>query len=295
MVDLRGKARSSAVKPHPDFKDPKYKVGHGKVKPQNETKVDFKHKRIVLAKQTGISDQITDPYLELFARCRHYAGKRRIEAFRELAGIRSEISCGMKSNYLSVVCMGISDEEKDVRKFAFTFFQEISDSSPSASASESLGLSLRAALSHMQSEIRSDALRLANSIKLGFLPEASAIEISRSLLERRLTPDTTALLLQIVRQVLLVRPTSSAQWTFASLQNFTLDDARLPLLASLVQKLSVPEDLKNPLRVLGVVVPEPEPDQVYARKRKADSLPPQKVFAVGGRGFAVAGFMDDDE
>ena len=284
MVDLKGKSR--AVKAHPDFKDQKYKVGHGKVKAVNEMKTDFKQKRIVLAKQSGITGEISDPHLDLFARCRHYAPKRRLEAFRDLHGCRSEIPAGLRANFVSVVCQGILDEEKDVRKFAGNFFHEISDSS----SSEALSLSLRAALSHVQTEIRSDALKLAAAVNLGFLSEMSAVEISRSLLERRLTPEISCLLLKLVREVFTVRDSSARQWRISALEDFSPENPKIAFLSSLVLKVALPDDLKAALSALGVVFP---PSPVERPKKEVAERPVGRTFAVGGRAFA--GLISDHD
>ena len=288
MVDLKGKAR--AVKSHPDFKDPKYKVGRGNLKPQNEMKTDFKQKRITLARQSGISENISDPLLELFARCRHYAGKRRAEAFRELQTRRSEIPAGMHANFVSTVCQGLMDDEKDVRKLACTFFNEISDS-----ASEALGLSLRAALCHVNVEIRTDALKLATSMNLNFLSDTSGMEIAKTLTERRITNEVAAVVLKLINEVFLVRDFSAQQWRIAALKDIDhRENVKTPFLNALVRKISgyISDDLKAKLVAAEVTFPEV---MDAAKKRKIVAEPDRllgRTFAVGGRAFAA--LMEDE-
>ncbi|CAE7945095.1 TEX10, partial [Symbiodinium sp. KB8] len=179
-----------------DFTKVKNKVGKSKKAPLNETKTDFKVKKVQLPSQSALDEkgeEVTHRRLglaELLAHLQHHSPKVRRDALRGLLELCKEHDSVLQvhlSRVLDSLAMVATDGSMDVRA-SFRSFQACKDTGYTiecslsrrknphfttetaaqaymledaiAAFSTNLALQVRSALSHVSAEVREDGLKL---------------------------------------------------------------------------------------------------------------------------------------
>lgn len=159
--------------PPKDFVKQKKKVGKTKQAAKNDTRTDFKVKRVQMPAQSAIlaekGGEVTHRrlgLLELLAHTAHHSPKARRDAFRGLLELCHAHEGVLRSNLARIVeasSLAPVDQNSEVRK-AFRQFMdwllEELHSDAVAAFAPALALHVRSALSHVSAEVRDDGLLL---------------------------------------------------------------------------------------------------------------------------------------
>lgn len=155
-----------------DFTKVKNKVGKSKKAPLNETKTDFKVKKVQLPSQSALDEkgeEVTHRRLglaELLAHLQHHSPKVRRDALRGLLELCKEHDSVLQvhlSRVLDSLAMVATDGSMDVRASFRSFQAYMLEALPQdaiAAFSTNLALQVRSALSHVSAEVREDGLKL---------------------------------------------------------------------------------------------------------------------------------------
>lgn len=177
-----------------DFQKDKNRVGKKKKGPANETKTDFKVKRVQMPAQSAVmhekGEEVTRRNLtlqEVLAHSRHHSPKVRREAFQGLMEICSAhrgVLQGHLARILDSTTEASVDSNADVRE-AFRDFQSwaigVLPEGSLAAFAPTLALHVRSALSHVNAEVREHGLLLLDlyASKLGAAQVLSSVESAR--------------------------------------------------------------------------------------------------------------------
>jgi len=165
-------SKASKGKATKDFSKVKNKVGKTKKAALNETKTDFKVKKVQLPSQNALDEkgeEVTHRRLglpELLAHLQHHSPKVRRDALRGLLELCKEHDSVLQvhlSRILDSLAMVATDGSMDVRASFRSFQAYMLEALPQdaiAAFSTNLALQVRSALSHVSAEVREDGLKL---------------------------------------------------------------------------------------------------------------------------------------
>lgn len=155
-----------------DFQKVKKKVGKAKQPAQNDTKTDYKVKRVQMPTQSMLvekGEEVTHRklgLLELLAHAQHHSAKHRRDAFhglRELCDTHEGVLRGNLSRIFEATSTAAMDVNADVRLAFRTFQAWLLEALPQGAViafAPSLALHVRSALSHVSAPVRNDGLLL---------------------------------------------------------------------------------------------------------------------------------------
>ena len=219
-----------------DFEKPKYKVGK-KVEKPNESKLNFKAKRVNLAPQSILIAEPSTPdaiVTECLTRCRHYSARKRLDAFHDLRKMPTWPS-SLLFSIISTSFGALTDDDADVRKISRLFIlQLLSKTEPTLISpfSDVITLNLRSGLSHVDPPVRKDAVDLLRSIIATLEPEylvqllrrRSASELVQLLCEQKLRLDILDVITALCQHLILPRASHADQWRISALLQPQEDD-----------------------------------------------------------------------
>jgi hypothetical protein len=289
----------------PDFEKVKYRVGK-KVEKPNESKLNFKAKRVQLASQSILESAPSTPeevVTECLTRCRHYSARKRLEAFQDMRRMET-LPPSLYFSIISTAFGTLIDEDADVRKIARIFtLQFISRSDPNSLSSfaDVVSISLRSGLSHVDPGIRKDVIDVLRSLSTSIsteylnalLRKKSAADIVHLLCEQKIKLEIVDVIQSLCMHLILPRAIHPEQWRMAALIRGDEDETRsvvdvvisdLLRLRGLFEK--PPRAVDELLRVLGA-----EPAAVTAESRV--SVKSKTVVSRNRTGGSFAALLED--
>lgn len=273
-----------------DFEKQKYKVGKKLDKP-NESKLNFKAKRVNLAPQSILIAEPSTPdaiVTECLTRCRHYSSRKRLDAFHDLRRM-SSWPASLLFSIISTSFGSITDDDAEVRKIARLFILQLlskTDSTLISPFSDVITLNIRSGLSHVDPAVRKDAVDLLRTI-IGSLPveylvqllrRRSASELVQLLCEQKLKLDILDVITALCMHLILPRASHADQWRVSALLRPEEDDTSsvISILIADLNRLRCsfekpPKPVDALLALLGA-----EPAPAVEKRRETKNVQPSR-------------------